>query len=129
MTDIEVVFSSGTTNLLSLCVCVCMHDKMERERERERETEGSRLHLQCTILFPGSTLCTQLGDAIIAHKSGSLGTKLLHTEGRGLTCSFMSGTWGKVGGNTGGAGTAVQDAWKERVANILQCMHTKVDNR
>ena len=81
--------------------------------ERERETEGSRLYLRCPILlasFPGSPLCTQLGHAIIAHKGGSLGTRLLHTEGRGLTCSFMSG--GRVGGNTGGAGTAVQDAWK-----------------
>ena len=97
---------------------------------REEETDGSRLHLQCTILlasFPGFPLCTQLGHAIIAHKGGSLGMRLLHTEGRGLTCSFMSG--GRVGGNTGGAGTAVQDAWKERAAKILQCMHTKVDNR
>ena len=50
--------------------------------------------------------------------------RLLHTEGRGLTCSFMSG--GRVGENTGGAGTAVQDAWKERAAKILQCMHTNV---
>ena len=42
LTDIEVVFSSGTANLHILCVCVsecvcvcvCMHDKMERERDR-----------------------------------------------------------------------------------------------
>ena len=55
-------------------------------------------------------LCTQLAHAIIAHMWGSLGTRLLHTESRGLTRSFMAG--GKVGGNTGGAGTAVQDVWQ-----------------
>ena len=61
-----------------MCVCACI-------KNGERETEGSRLHLQCTILLaslPGSPLCTQLAHAIIAHMWGSLGTRLLHTEGR-----------------------------------------------